>query len=385
MLAALAVSLVLAAEPERALITSPTEGPRVEPIEGPSEGELQSAIDRGVAFLVEDQNANGSWGSATRTKSLNIFAPIPGSHDAFRSATTSLCVSALIETGGEVEGAAEALAKGEEWLLENLPAVRRATTVAIYNVWGHAYSIQALIRMHGRTDDADRKALIERRIDEQIDRLVRYESVDGGWGYYDFDVGFQKPGSSSTSFVNGAALVALKEARDFGADVPQRLIDRGVASTKRQRKPDFSYLYGEYLDQQPMRGINNPGGSLGRSQACNIALRMWGDEKVTDAVLSNWLHRLFARNGWLEIGRKRPVPHESWMGVAGYFYYFGHYYGGLCIEALPDDQKPLFQAHMAELLLGQQETDGSWWDYPLYDYHQPYGTAYALMTLVRCR
>ena len=33
----------------------------------------------------------------------------------------------------------------------------------------------------------------------------------------------------------------------------------------------------------------------------------------------------------------------------------------------------------------RQEKDGSWWDYPLYDYHQPYGTAFALMTLARCR
>jgi len=32
-----------------------------------------------------------------------------------------------------------------------------------------------------------------------------------------------------------------------------------------------------------------------------------------------------------------------------------------------------------------QEQDGSWWDYPLYSYHKPYGTAFALMALTRCR
>ena len=32
----------------------------------------------------------------------------------------------------------------------NLVDLRRATGMAIYNVWGHAYSIQALVRMHGR-------------------------------------------------------------------------------------------------------------------------------------------------------------------------------------------------------------------------------------------
>ena len=29
--------------------------------------------------------------------------------------------------------------------------------------------------------------------------------------------------------------------------------------------------------------------------------------------------------------------------------------------------------------------DGSWWDYPLYDYHQAYGTGYSLMALAWCR
>ena len=112
---------------------------------------------------------------------------------------------------------------------------------------------------------------------------------------------------------------------------------------------------------------------------------MWGDEKITDNVIKNWLYRLYVRNGWLDIGRKRPIPHESWMQVAGYFYYYGHYYAALCLDELPPQPsevpiKPL----LAKLMLDRQEKDGSWWDYPLYDYHQPYGTAFALMTLQRC-
>ncbi len=112
---------------------------------------------------------------------------------------------------------------------------------------------------------------------------------------------------------------------------------------------------------------------------------MWGEQDITDEVLTSWLDRLFARNGWLDIGRKRPIPHESWFQVAGYFYYFGHYYAALCIEQLPEDERGFYQAHLAKLMLDRQEKDGSWWDYPLYDYHQPYGTAFALMTLARCR
>ena len=156
-------------------------------------------------------------------------------------------------------------------------------------------------------------------------------------------------------------------------------------ATKRQQKPDFSYAYGEYLKLRPMRGINLPGGSLGRSQACNIALRMWGDEKITDQVMDTWLDRLWARNGWLSIGRKRPIPHESWFAVAGYFYYYGHFYASLCIESLKDKENANYhKGQLAAVILPLQEKEGSWWDYPFYSYHRPYGTAFALMTLSRC-
>jgi hypothetical protein len=112
---------------------------------------------------------------------------------------------------------------------------------------------------------------------------------------------------------------------------------------------------------------------------------------VTDAILENWLDRLVVRNGWLDIGRKRPVPHESWFAVAGYFFYFGHYYAARAIDDLPtqtEEQKTTHkrqQDQLAAILLRLQEKDGSWWDFPFYDYHQPYGTAFAIMSLVKCR
>ena len=98
----------------------------------------------------------------------------------------------------------------------------------------------------------------------------------------------------------------------------------------------------------------------------------------------DWLDRLFARNLWLDMGRKRPIPLESHFAVAGYFFYYGHYYAALCIDLLPPEERPFYQDHLANVLLPIQEKDGDWWDYPLYNYHQQYGTAFALMSLKRC-
>ncbi len=365
--------------------TSRPAGPKPHPIKAPSAAELDTALKRGTGFLLERQNTDGSWGSARRTKNLNIYAPVPGAHHAFRAAVTSLCVSALIETGGEDQRVARAVERGETYLIKELPNVRRAVPRALYNVWAHAYGIRALVRMYRRRPgERRRRDDIRRLIAQQIDFLKRYESINGGWGYYDFRCKTKRPTSISTSFVTATVLIALHEAARAGVKAPRELTDRAVRSLLLQQNPDFTYQYCESFRFYPARLICRSPGSLGRSQACNLALRLWGDGRITDAVLKTWLDRLFARNGWLSMGRKKPVPHESWCAVAGYFYYYGHFYAAGCIEELPPEERPHFQDHLGRILLDLQETDGSWWDYPMYDYHQAWGTAFAMMTLKRC-
>lgn len=368
----------------------PPELPDLPPIDREA---VVEAIKKGIDFLLESQNANGSWGSATRTKGLNIYAPVPGAHHAFRMGTTGLAVSSLIEAQRDLSNELstkkmiqidQAIDRCEAWILENAPQLKRATGDALYNIWGHAYGITALVRMRERHSEVERLKKIDDLIRLQIEMLERYESVDGGWGYYDFRYQARKPTSDSTSFTGGTALVALHQASEAGIDPPERLVNRAKAAIIRQQKPDFTYLYGEYMKYNPMRDINRPGGSLGRSQVCNLALRLWGEENITDNVIKHWLLRLYVRNGWLDIGRKRPIPHESWFAVAGYFYYYGHYYAALSIDELPAEERAPYQAMLVDLLMPLQEENGAWWDYPLYNYHEPYGTGYAIMSLLRC-
>jgi len=381
-LAIFVASMVVAQEPKRPLAET---GPEPSPVSTPSKLELESCIERGIAFLAESQNADGSWGGPTRTKELNIYAPTPGAHHAFRAGTTALCIAALVDCRDYSYRSDALIEKGEAWLLEHLHSLRRANQTALYNVWGHAYGIEALTRLHTyhEGDAAKQKQLID-EIEHQIDLLRRYETTKGGWGYYDFEVGLQRPAAEPTSFTTATVLYALHRAREIGAEVPQVLIDRGLEVIRRQQRPDLAYLYSEDMWANPGMDVNKPGGSVGRSQACNYVLRLYGDKSVSDAAMLAWAKRLYARNLWLDIGRKRPVPHESWFLVAGYFFYFGHYYAALGLEQLPEEVRPEMQDHLAHVIIRLQEKDGSWWDYPLYNYHQPYGTGFALMTLVRC-
>ena len=123
--------------------------PKPRPVTPPSDSELQDSIKRGVDWLLQDQNKDGSWGSATRTKGLNIYAPIPGAHHAFRAAVTSLSISALIRSEDDRPEVHEAIRKAEVYLEQKLATVRRAELDALYNVWAHAYAIEALVDLLG--------------------------------------------------------------------------------------------------------------------------------------------------------------------------------------------------------------------------------------------
>ena len=349
---------------------------------------IANSIRRGVDFLIEDQNENGSWGSATRTKGLNIYAPMPGAHHAFRAGASGLALAGLIDSGDTRPEALAAIAKGAAWMEAEMPKLRRADQTTTYNAWGHAYGLRAMTRLHRIAKTDEEKAKWKRLGQEQVDLANRYMDINGGWGYLDLfdDMTTQKPTGITTAFTTATVLLAMREARELmGVTLDERIVKASLASIERQRTPDFSYVYSHDHIQRPRSPINRPAGSLARSQACNATLRAFGEEKVTDQVITEWADRFIEREGFLSIGRKRPVPHETHFQISGYFYYYGIFYFTESVEFLPAAAQPGHAAQLAKVILHRPEKDGSWWDYPLYDYHQPYGTGYALMAMAWCR
>ncbi len=359
-------------------------GPTPLAITPPAQEDIQTAIDRGVAFLLEVQNPNGSWGSA-HSKPVTVLMPIPGGYWAMNTGATSLAIMALCETAPDTPEVTAALQRGQAWMFEMLPKMRRDDIATIYSIWAHAYSIQALLRLQDRLPgDAERDEKIDKFVDLQIRLLGQYQALSGGWAYYERYTTTRRPNLISNSFSTATVLIALHEAEQAGYHVPKRLPLLGVKAILWSRHPDFSYGYYSLPIARPEMSLHKKPASLARSQTCNAAMYLWGDQRTTLPIIKTWLNRLYARNGWLSRARKTQRPHESWFAVAGYFFYYGHYYAGVCIDLLPADERPYFQDHLANILLPLQEKDGSWWDFPLFRYHQEYGTAFALMSLNRC-
>lgn len=366
---------------------APDSLPPLPAITPPTLATVDAAITRGVDHLISSQNANGSWGGATQTKGLNIYAPLPGAHHAFRTGSSALALYGLLKSGDARPETLATIDRAEAWMIKQLPRLRRADFTTTYNVWGHAYGLRALSALHQhRAGDDAKQSILKNLAIQQLEMLERYEDVNGGWGYLDFEGFTQKPSGLPTSFTTATVLVGMHEAREvLGVKLPETEVQRSLRSIRQQQTPDHAYVYSFNHRYRPRVYINRPGGSLGRSQACSAALRYFGDDTITDEILKTWLDRLILRNGWLDIARKRPVPHETHFSNSGYFYYYGHFYAMDCIGFLPETDRSVYYQHISRILLGKQEKDGSWWDYPLYSYHKPYGTGYVLATLASCR
>jgi hypothetical protein len=349
---------------------------------------MSASIRRGVDFLIAHQNSNGSWGSATRTKNLNIYAPLPGAHHAYRAGASGLAISGLIDAADPRPEAKVTLDKAAAWAAAELPKLRRADPTTTYNAWGHAYGLRAISRFYTRETDPTKKTEWTRLGQEQVDLANRYADINGGWGYLDLFDGLatQKPSGLPTAFTTASVLLAMDEAHSvMRVNLDPSIVKKSIAGINAQRTPDFSYTYSFAHRMRPRLPINRPAGSLGRSQACNAALRVYQEPAITDTVLITWAERFLAREGFLSNGRKRPVPHEAAFQIAGYFYYYSIYYFTESVKLLPKDAQVPYAKRLASILLERQEKDGSWWDYPLYDYHQAYGTGYSLMALSWCR
>jgi hypothetical protein len=336
---------------------------------------VDQAIADGIVFLKASQNPDGSWGTGTVTHGNEVEVSVPGSHEAFRVAVTSLCVMALREAG---EHAAHD--RGVEYLVTH-PDVRRGDAQLIYNIWAHAYLVQALseepaVHTDARMGDAIRF---------HLDRMARYETYTGGWNYYDFSAGAQQPSGGATSFGTAAGLAALYDAKQAGFDYSPELITRGMRRLEEMRLPNGACLYDSDLKYDPLIPANMLRGSVGRAIATDFALNLWSSKKVDAAACRKGLDLFFAEHASIEAGRKSPWPHQSWYQVSGYYYYFDHYYAARLIERLGADARKEYGPKLLATILPHQEPDGSWWDYPMWDYHKPYGTAFAILSLLRCK
>lgn len=342
------------------------------------------AFRGGVDFLLKTQNRDGSWGDHRVIGTWNILCPYPDGPLTFKTASTALCIVGLNACPMRDEPAVQqAMTRAEDYLIRTMPHLKRGDALCIYNSWAHTYTLDA---MSMRAADMDRNSPRYKQLMEcarlQITRLNELASAKGGWGYLTY-IGFsRRPAAEPTAFLTGTVLISARMAgKTFDLSLEGNIFRRAILFLKSQRTPAGTYTYSLGHAFYPGRPINRHTGSLARTPACDYALRLWEPGSVSMQQLVDGLDRLWSRRGWLTMALHKPVPHESFAQNSGYFFYYGYYYSGMCLDMLPAESVKRHASFLANDILVRQGKDGSWWDYPLYNYHKFYGSGYALYAL----
>ena len=353
-----------------------------QPVEPAITWNYQDNLDKAVRWVLDNQKTKGDWGYMS-SRPNDIYLGSINSLHVWGNASTALCLMGLMmqPRTDEIDGA---ITKGLEYLI-TAPDTPRATMDTFYNVWSHSYMVQCLCLAMQDSRYADLKVRLKKRAELELRRLLDHQSLDGGWGYYDFQQRTLRPsGDISTSFTTAAALVAMREARRVDLPIRDHNVQIALDYMERNRIPNGAYFYSTGHKYSPLWDPNLPRGSLGRSQSGDNALFTW-ERTITPETLEKQLDYFFKDHIFIEIGRGRQFPHEAWYATAPYYYYFGHYYASRNVLGLPKAKQPKYGDKLAELTAAGQYDDGSFWDYPLYGYHKPYGTGYAVIILSNCK
>jgi hypothetical protein len=351
------------------------------PALAPPINDVQIGIRRGVDFLRSVQEKDGSFGAPRNVMFNESFATIHTS-EAWTVATTGLCAMALLECGEKPEDLA-AMDRAVDFLLEHA-YVKRVSEWDTDNVWGYVYGLQGIARLlrAPRFAKDPRRPKMEEVAKGLLDRLYRWQTPEGGWGYYEGPV-VSIPSTWATQFTTAACVNGMLDAKAAGLPVDQKRLDKALDAVDHCRLPNGAYTYSVDTISSPagLEFIHQVKGSLGRIQVGNVALYRAG--RLDPRVVKEGLDFFFKDHRFLAVARKKPIPHESWYAVAAYFHLFGHYYAARAIELLPAEARPRYADELARKLLEIQEPEGAFWDFHISDYTRAYGTAFAVMALKR--
>nr|AIA11395.1 Prenyltransferase-like protein [uncultured bacterium] len=309
--------------------------------------DAQRAIDRGLAFLANSQNRDGSFGDSP----------------AFRGnlAVTSLAGLALM-AAGHMPGRGtygDSVKRALQFVLskeQKTPPGFLANMDAQYKqgpMYSHGFASLFLTEAFGMVSD---RAFLERlkaTIERSVRLMVNTQNSEGGWRYEPMKV-------HADSSVTICQIMALRSARNVGFFVPKEAADRCVKYVRSCQTADggFSYFSGQ------------GGSAFPRSAAGVVALYCAG--VYSGPEVERGLRYLMKFKPGQAVGRGGFLPDQH--------YYYGQYYAAQAMwTAGPKFFNEWYPAVRDELLrLNRGRADGVWTD-PTVCSH--YATAMAAIIL----
>ena len=344
----------------------------------PEEG--RAALVKGLDWLVENQNEDGSWATGALDGVLELGFSVETFY-SWQVAANGLACMALLDAP-ETPARRRALERGLEWLgATRVP--QRGSDWDIDFVWAGLYGFIAAteVARDPRFAQGEWPAKLAKIGRHYLTILEENQVPTGGWGYYD-DPTYSRRPKWATSFSTATVIPALRDGEALGWVSDKRLRERAVDYVKKCALPNGAYAYD--LSPTPWLGgdsINQVQGSLSRIQVCNWALFQVGEPKITLDRLREGLEQFFEHHRFLDVAYMDPVPHEAYYFNSGYFYLFGHYYAAKVIELLPEAEREGWHARLRPHLVKVMRKEGWSSDFLTSAYMQVAGTAFSTLAL----
>ena len=300
--------------------------------------ELDAAIERATAYLLTQQDADGSFSGGRFGKNVAI--------------TAVACLALMSD--GHVPGRGEhgaAIDRGLDFILasaaENGLIAAEASNGPMY---GHGFAALFLGEVYGMTGgggDTDRTRRLHDVLLRAVRLIERTQNDEGGWRYnpvpYDADVS-----------VTICQIMALRSARNAGIEVSKEVIDKAVEYVRICQNPDGGFKY------QAETGVS----AWPRSAAGVASLFYAGiyEDQAIDAGLR-----------YLE---NTAMPGQNRQNRAHYFY--GQYYAVQAMYLAGGEHWARWWPAVRQELLTEQLPDGSWEDRSV---GNSYATGMALIVL----
>lgn len=281
--------------------------------------EADAAIQKGLEWLLKNQQADGSWGAQ------------------YKTASTALGLMAFMVKGTFPERPpnGEKLAKAVEFLIRQGESHRGYMGSSMYE---HGLATLALSEVWGMSSRTE----VREALKKGVDVILRAQNPAGGWRYN------PQPNDADLS-VTVMQIVALASAREAGIFVPDEVIHKAVGYVKSchiKASGGFGYT-----------GPDGPG--FERSAAGVMSLMMCG-ERESEQVKAGLAYL---------VGQPGGIFQECGQ------YYYGHYYGVQVMYQAGDKYYQDWYPRIRNALLKKQGADGGWTD------GQGIGTQMAILIL----
>ncbi len=283
------------------------------------QSEVDRAIARALVYISANQAPEGFWKTDAWGESTAI---------------TSLAVMAFLAAGyvSDEGPYGEQISRGVRWVISqqqpNGMLIRK--TQSHGPMYDHGICSLMLGEVCGMFGSAD-SALVRRALEKAIRLILDAQAVEkfdrhqGGWRY-------QIDSRDSDLSVTGWQVLALRAAKDIGADVPVEAIDRAVNYVRMcadKKQHGFAYQPG-----------NSPTPTL---TGCGITcLEVCGEHHSAEALAgAKWLltHPLIERSA---------------------YFYYGVYYTGVGLSKIGGEAASQNYQHLRDTLLPIQQSDGAW-------------------------